>query len=113
MAKLPDYLYRPDDYAIFYKVEHEGEISYVHEISYERGFCTYGHQYLTLLACDFKPCTKEDFKWLKEKHEEYYAWLSWTTRSDGHGGCKGGTIEEFRNRKIYLPIKLKGNKSHE
>jgi hypothetical protein len=110
---LPDYLYRPDDYSIFYKVKTEEGFTYIHEISFERGYKGHGHQYKTLIACDFKPCTKADFKELAAKKKEYYEWLSWSCRNDGHGGCKGGTMEEFRNRKIYLPIKLKGTKSHE
>lgn len=113
LDNLPDYLYRPDDFAIFYKVEHQGEITYQHEHSFERGYHGHGHKYETLIACDFKPCTKADFKELAAKKKEYYEWLSWSCRSDGHGGSKGGTMEEYRNRKIYLPIKLKGEKSHE
>lgn len=44
----------------------------------------------------FEEVTEKDFPWLRLRHEEYYAYHSWASRSDGHGGCKGGTIEEFR-----------------
>jgi len=111
--KLPDYLYRPDDYSIFHRVEINGESVYIHEMNIERGYKEHGYAYKTLIACDFKPCTKKDFKSLKEKKEEYYAWLSWTTRNDGHGGHKGGTIEEYRNRRIYTPVIIKPTKNHE
>lgn len=54
------------------------------------------HEYQTLLRHKFYPVTEEDFPKLKEKFDEYYEWFDWTNRSDGHGGVKGGTIEEFR-----------------
>lgn len=113
MTNLPKYLYRPNDYTVFYRVETEEGFTYIHEINHERGYTGHGYQYETLIACDFKPCTKADFKWLKEKNEEYYDWLSWSHRPDGHGGCKGGTIEEYRNRKIYTPVVIKPKKNHE
>lgn len=52
---------------------------------------------LNMLPFDsFEEVTEKDFPYLKQRGEEYYAYLIWYTRSDGHGVMKGGTIEEFR-----------------
>jgi len=47
----------------------------------------------------FTDITKRDFPRMKRIHDEYYEFLSWANRSDGHGGIKGGTIEEYRELK--------------
>ena len=39
--------------------------------------------------------TEDDFPALEEKGKDYYEFISWQGRSDGHGGSKGGTREEF------------------
>ena len=43
----------------------------------------------------FEPVTELDFPRMKLRGEQYYSYLSWATRSNGHGGSKGGTIEEW------------------
>lgn len=30
-----------------------------------------------------------------KKNDLYHEWIGWVTRSDGHGGSKGGTFEEY------------------
>ena len=38
----------------------------------------------------------------EQKCDEHYKFLSWQSRSDGHGGYKGGTYEEYlESRKKY------------
>jgi len=54
-----------------------------------------GYTYEVLISHDFKPCTEEDFPRLKREQTLYYDFVSWQGRNDGHGGCKGGTIEEY------------------
>lgn len=49
----------------------------------------------TLLSHGFYPATEEDFPALEKKRQEYVAFTVWQNRSDGHGGIKGGTMEEF------------------
>jgi hypothetical protein len=46
----------------------------------------------------FEEVTEKDFPYLKKRMKEYYSYLAWANRNDGHGGCKGGTIEEFREK---------------
>jgi hypothetical protein len=96
--KTPDYFYRPNDFVVFHKMKN-GE--YTHEMNIERGWEGNGYQYETMVACDFVPCTPEEFPELKRKSKQYFEYLSWASRPDGHGGSKGGTFEEFLNRKIY------------
>jgi hypothetical protein len=88
----PKYLYRPDDYSVFQMTD-SGE--YTHKDNIDREWVGNLYDYRTLIGCGFKPCTEDDFGWLKEKHDLYYEYLSWSSRPDGHGGVKGGTFEEF------------------
>ena len=44
---------------------------------------------------NFMPIFESDFPTMEARSEQYYAFLSWHTRSDGHGGIKGGTFEEW------------------
>jgi len=46
----------------------------------------------------FEEVVESDFEMLKERGIKYYKFLSWQSRSDGHGGRKGGTMEEFINK---------------
>jgi len=57
------------------------------------------NSYDILKSHGFIKCTESDFSWIREKHKTYYEYLSWSTRSDGHGGSKGGTMKEFLKRK--------------
>lgn len=96
--KTPDYFYRPNDFSVFHKIENG---TYTHEMDIDRGWTSGGYQYDTMVACNFVPCTPEEFPELKRKNKLYYEYLSWASRNDGHGGSKGGTFEEFLTRKKY------------
>lgn len=93
----PKYYARPSDGTIFslnddhktYSIE-ESKKSHPHNFHYK-----YSQEHL--LNVGFYKVTKKDFSKLRMIGDEYYAYLSWSTRSDGHGGIKGGTIKEFRN----------------
>lgn len=47
---------------------------------------------------DFFPIKEEELPQWEEKHELYMSYLSWSCRPDGHGGSKGGTMEEYLRR---------------
>lgn len=98
----PKYLARKDDGAVW-SLNNDG-ITYSHMEHKEKYPDNIHHQYFqdTLLKCGFSPVTEEDFPKLQALGKEYYEYLSWTSRSDGHGGSKGGTIEEFRKYKSKL-----------
>jgi len=55
---------------------------------------------------------EDEFPSLIQRGEEYYAYLSWSSRPDGHGGSKGGTIEEFRSHKENKLRQLFKNRSN-
>jgi len=93
MEKTPKYLVRPTDFSLFVKTE-SGE--YTHELNVRHKWTGNTYTYERLVdSFNFFPCTEKELKKIKEKNDLYYKWMSWTTRSDGHGGVKGGTFEEF------------------
>ena len=98
--RKPKYLARPNDYTIFEK-EPSGKyyIKEKHKHSDGTMYMGHGYEYEVLISYDFFPVTKKDFPELKKKSDLYYEYLSWSGRSDGHGGCKGGTFEEFLQMK--------------
>ena len=44
---------------------------------------------------DFFPISEDEIPLYDAKNNDYCKFTSWQHRSDGHGGCKGGTYEEF------------------
>jgi hypothetical protein len=52
-----------------------------------------------LLNYDFIPIDESEIPKYKEKHQLYLDYVSWAGRPDGHGGSKGGTMEEFLNQR--------------
>lgn len=58
----------------------------------------HAHEYSPEIIEDnpnFEVITEEDFPRMAKRSEQYYSYISWSTRSDGHGGCKGGSFEEW------------------
>ena len=45
---------------------------------------------------DFFSIDENEISFYEDKNKEYHCFLSWQTRSDGHGGTKGGTFEEYQ-----------------
>jgi len=45
----------------------------------------------------FIPIDKSELK-MYEHNKEYHKFVSWQGRSDGHGGVKGGTYEEYLSK---------------
>lgn len=99
MENQPQYLARPSDGAVF-SLNEDGKTYSMQEHKEERPKSIH-HEYKLshLISVDFYKVEEKDFPELKAKGKEYYEFLSWTSRSDGHGGVKGGTIEEFREYK--------------
>jgi len=98
MKELPLFFYRPDDFVIFEKIENDNYVlqdnllrSHRHEYSYE---CLCSHNFI--------PCTESEFPLLKENHDQWMEYMKWYTRSDGHGGSKGGSFDEFLKFKNTL-----------
>ena len=44
---------------------------------------------------DFIPATEDELPKYEKQHRLYMDYMMWHTRSDGHGGSKGGTMEEY------------------
>jgi len=90
--KTPDYLYRPNDFTIFEKIENG---KYIVMDKATPKYISNEYSYDVLISHDFKSCTEDDFPRLKKKRDFYYEYTGWSGRPDGHGGSKGGTIKEF------------------
>lgn len=99
------YLVRPGDYHIFELDESNGCYRSWSTRNVTRGDVTRVHAqkhftYDNLVNYyDFIPITGNELKQYEAKHDEYHKFISWSTRSDGHGGSKGGTREEYDNLK--------------
>ncbi len=48
---------------------------------------------------DFFSIEENELEVYESKNNEYCKFISWQTRSDGHGGIKGGTYEEYLDAK--------------
>lgn len=95
--KAPKYFARPDGQ--IFSVNDDGTTYSLR--SSKKKFPGHIHNEYTLevmVSKGFKPVKKKDFPRLKEVRKEYQQWQLWSSRSDGHGGVKGGTLEEFRNK---------------
>lgn len=91
----PKYLVRPNDFTIF-EIDNSNNCyhpstnintlpSAMPHFTYKNLTKNYG----------FFPIKESEISFYKEKSEEYFKFLIWQSRSDGHGGCKGGTYEEY------------------
>jgi len=100
-VNLPKFLIRPHDYHIF-----EIDESNNCYRSYSTRSVTYadGTRPSAQLHFTFENLTKNyNFFSIKDselpiyehKHQLYLDYITWHTRSDGHGGSKGGTMEKY------------------
>ena len=53
---------------------------------------------------DFFPIDEDKLALFEQFHSTYMDYYNWTTRPDGHGGMKGGTVEEFLRREHGIVI---------
>ena len=44
---------------------------------------------------DYFPIEESEIELYEQKNNSYMDYMLWQSRSDGHGGCKGGTMEEY------------------
>lgn len=95
------YLVRPHDFHIFDLDETNGcyRSWITRSVTYPDGtrpnaFNNFTFENLTK-NYDFFPIEESELEIYEEKNNEYHKFLSWYHRSDGHGGCKGGTYEEY------------------
>lgn len=104
----PKYLVRPHDFSIFDLDESNGCYR-----GWSRTPTTYGdgsrpnamnHFTFENLTENygFFPIDESEIETYEEKSDDYYKFLSWQNRSDGHGGIKGGTYDEYlKNKEKY------------
>jgi hypothetical protein len=102
----PKYLVRPKDFQIFDLDESNGCYrSWSCKKTYRDGtrpnaMVHFTYDNLTR-GYGFFPIDESQLEEYTNKSDEYYQFISWQSRSDGHGGSKGGTYQEYLNRKIY------------
>lgn len=107
---LPKYLVRPDDFHIFELDESNYCYRSYEQYPREHRQSAYDHFTFQNLSENygFIPIDEEDIPYWEEKHQLYLDFMVWSCRPDGHGGRKGGTMEEFLQRRQFL-AKLKTN----
>jgi hypothetical protein len=97
----PKYLVRPNDFSIFDLDESNG---CYRGWSKKSTPCSDGRRPKAMGHFTFENLTKNygfftieesQIETYEQKHNEHYKFLSWQSRSDGHGGSKGGTHEEY------------------
>lgn len=99
--KKPKYLVRPRDYHIWVLDPSNGCYrSYsCRNVKHADGTEVQASPHMTFESLtevyDFFPITKDQIETYEKKNQEYYDFVSWQSRSDGHGGCKGGTFGEY------------------
>ncbi len=103
MAKIkpnPRYLARICDGTIFYlnnkTKKYSTGLRSGHAYTYE---CLMG-----VYAGSFEPIKKSQFPEMQQRAREFSAYVKWKTRPDGHGGIKGGSIEEFKALPEYKTL---------
>lgn len=92
---FPKYLARPTDGEVWVLNEDRSTYSNLDFKTNYPEHIQYKHSLILLKNIGFYAVTEDDFADLKKKGEVYMDYLKWSGRPDGHGGCKGGTMEEF------------------
>jgi hypothetical protein len=80
----------------------DGEIFYLRESGKysmdDSKFPSYEYEIEHLTEPSFEKVWEENHLNFWEERKKFYSdYIQWFTRSDGHGGRKGGTIEEYLN----------------
>ena len=108
--KNPKFLVRPSDSAI-YVLQEDGK--YISKHTLDKNIQNHiGNRftYETLTSHDFYICTEKDFPRLERAEKLFHEFTNWKCRPDGHGGIKGGTMEEFLSYQKTLEKYLKSKK---
>ncbi len=93
----PKYLVRLDDYHIF-ELDASNNCYRSYELrEIENRHDAYDHFTFENLTKNygFFPINAREIEVYEKQNNLYNKWLSWSSRSDGHGGTKGGTMEEY------------------
>jgi hypothetical protein len=95
------FLVRPEDSHIF-ELDESNECyrSYTtRDVTYRDGTRPNASTHFTFenltSTFDFFPIGENEIGKYEEMNRVYHQWMSWSLRSDGHGGVKGGTMEEY------------------
>lgn len=97
MKKQNKYLVRPHDSHIFEVDLTNGcyhSLSTRGSANRPRAYDHFTYENLTQNH-DFFEIEESEIERYNQKNDLYHKWVGWTTRSDGHGGSKGGTFEEY------------------
>lgn len=109
MKNIIKYLVRPNDYSVFELDESNGCYRSYKGPTYSDGTRPNAQLHFTFENLtenyDFFPITEDEISIYEKKCDQYYKFLSWQTRSDGHGGIKGGTFDEYLNYIKKITIK--------
>ena len=101
IMKNSKYLVRPDDMHIFDMDESNGCYrSYsTREVTRMDGSRPNAQSHFTYENLtqnyNFFPIDEEKLALFEQFHSIYMDYINWASRSDGHGGSKGGTVIEF------------------
>ena len=93
----PQYLVRPHDSHIF-ELDESNQCyrSFSAPVEYPDGTRPNAQSHFTLdnltSNYDFFQIKKSELKKYEEKHNFHLGYVLWSTRPDGHGGIKGGTM---------------------
>ena len=93
----PKYLVRPSDFFIFEVDESNGAYRSLDSRGTEHRPPAYPHfSYVNLTkGYGFFPIEEHEITYFQHMGNIRFQFTSWLLRSDGHGGVKGGTWEEF------------------
>jgi hypothetical protein len=101
---LPKYLVRPNDFHIF-EIDESNNCyrSYCNRhVTYSDGTRPNAQNHFTYdILTDgygFFPIEENEIEIYEKKGKLYRKYMNWVTRPDGHGGSKGGTMEEYLER---------------
>lgn len=99
--KHSQYLVRPDDFHIF-EIDPENGCyrSYsTRQVTRRDGTRPNAQDHFTFDSLtknwNFIPIDINELEYYENIHDGYMEFLKWQSRSDGHGGIKGGTREEY------------------
>lgn len=112
MNNKPKYLVRPRDYHVFELDESNGcyRSWNTRKVTYSDGTRPNAMLHFTFENLtenyDFFPIEESELDDYQKKNELYMRYISWINRPDGHGGTKGGTMEEYI--KLFGGAKIMG-----
>lgn len=112
--EYPKYLVRPDDYVVFVsQTENPGLYAVKSSLEQWPDHLHNWYKYQRLIDGGWFPCEESELDEMKKKHDAHMDFVVWQCRSDGHGGRKGGTMEEYLEYKERVEAYNKNKKNAE